>query len=126
MSNYHIAFNTILTGVMEKIKNKAVIHDPSNKKLHSTIDLIIESPTINVHVPLDKFISEIYVKYRNPMYDGDETFFMNEDYSSDSPIINVIKSMYMSCSPEEKEELKSKVKKMVTITDKFLIYSKGN
>lgn len=121
MSNYHIAFNTIMLQVMEKVKQKASSTSPLDKKLHATIDLVIESPTINVHVPLDRFIKDIYMNYRTPMYNGDEEFFMNENYEiDDKNIISVIKSMYCNSSNEEKNDIKAKVKKLVSITDKYL------
>lgn len=121
MSNYHIAFNTIMRDVMLKVKEKAEVVAPSDKKLHSTVDLILDSPSINVHVPLDRFIKDVYLKYREPMFEGDEGFFMSEDYGSDDKsVISVIKSMYSGSSTEEKNELKEKVKKLVVITDKYL------
>lgn len=121
MSNYHIAFNTIMTKIMEKVKEKAVSTAPTNAKLHDAINLILESPTINVHVPLSRFINDVYINYREPMYNGDERFFMNEDYkTAETSVITIIKSMYSNSTDEEKTELKNNVKKLVTITDKYL------
>ncbi len=100
--------------------------DPNEKELITNIDFAIESPKLNMFTPMDIFKKHVYPKYRTQILEGDDYFFLSEEYEVDgnmSHFVNIIKKMYRNSPPLEKEGVKADTKKLVTIIDKY--YSAG-
>jgi hypothetical protein len=121
MTVYHTSFNIILIDLMTKFRMKiGTPEDPEVVRLVSIIDMVIESPRINMFTPLNLFLRDVYPKYHKEILAGNDDFFMNETYDFDGNFIQIVKGFYRSCSETEKNMIKSETRKLVNIADKYV------
>ncbi len=121
MTNYHTAFNMIITQIMTQLKLKLEAERMMGSKIESVINLVIDAPKINMFTPLNIFMRDVYPSYRTQIFNGDDDFFMKENYDAiDNDIVSLLKSLYSRCSSVELDELKKSMKKLIVIGDKAI------